>query len=156
MGATASSLCHGWRHLHLWMQLGFMRARLALIACVVLAVLPPAAVNGETTVPLRACNPPRKARSQAFNLPALRVQWDSWKTSQLTTAVAAIILAEHLGFPVELVSGMDPYSNTADGAMHLAFEVWPASNPVDFGLYVGDVEGKAVAFPYTTLFGRSG
>ena len=40
--------------------------------------------------------------------------------------------------------------------MHLAFEVWPASNPVDFGLHVGDVEGKAVAFPYTTLFGRSG
>ena len=58
--------------------------------------------------------------------------------------------------PVRLIVGHLISNICLTHCMHLAFEVWPASNPVDFGLHVGDVEGKAVAFPYTTLFGRSG
>lgn len=78
--------------------------------------------------------------------------------AQITSAIAAIVLSEKLGFNVELVdglSGKDMYAALADGtALHLAFEAWPASNAKIYEQYADGVQVKA--FAYANLFGRSG
>ena len=99
---------------------------------------------------------------QSFQLPKLRLQWDSWTTSQLTTAVAGLLLYEKLGFDVELVSGISSrqmYKALSEGQIHLAFEAWPASNPEEFQRFAGSADNDTSvvrAYPYTDLFGRSG
>ena len=76
----------------------------------------------------------------------------------MTTAAAAILLREKLGFEVELrddVSGKAMYAALAAGSpVHLAFEAWPASNIKSFKQYAdGD---QVSSFPYDDLYGRSG
>ena len=76
----------------------------------------------------------------------------------MTTAAAAILLREKLGFEVELrddVSGKAMYAAlAAGGAVHLAFEAWPDSNIKSFKQYTdGD---QVQSFPYDDLYGRSG
>jgi hypothetical protein len=101
---------------------------------------------------------------QPFLLPKLLVQWDGWPTSQLATSVAAIILKEKLGFDVSLTEGTtskQQYATLEAGGVHLAFEAWPASNPVEFQEFVTDSKetqtaARVLNFPYTTLFGRAG
>ena len=64
---------------------------------------------------------------QPFKLPTLRLQWDSWETAQMTTAIAGFILSERLGFNVELVSGRsgrEVYEAIAKGEIHVSFEAW--------------------------------
>lgn len=101
-----------------------------------------------------------KKIAQAFKLPELIIKWDSWSTSQMTTAIAAILLSERLGFTVKLDSGTtskEMYSKLADGTLHLAFEAWPMSNAQEFREYVTTGDASSIEhFPYTTLFGRSG
>ena len=65
---------------------------------------------------------------QPFMLPELVLQWDSWPTSQIVTAAAAIVLQEKMGFNIKLESGRSSqqvYEALATGDLHMAFEVWP-------------------------------
>jgi ABC-type proline/glycine betaine transport system substrate-binding protein len=109
---------------------------------------------------LRMCKPQEKKPAQPFSLPSLRLQWDSWTTSQMTTSVAAIILSEYLGFDVEFVPGASPaavYSSLATGDLHLAFESWPESNADVFARFTGaNASSQVQAVAYSNLFGRSG
>jgi hypothetical protein len=144
------------------------RAQHALLAGIVLAqlVLPSSCVTSTITesssvTPQKCFNASKVP--QPFRLPKLRVQWDAWETSQLTTSAAAIILREKLGFDVEFVTGVSPrnmYAKLAEGEIHLAFEAWPASNPAQFNEYA-TADSKTGKFrvqshAYTNLFGRSG
>jgi len=86
---------------------------------------------------------------QPFTLPNLKIQWDSWGTSQLATAVAAIILNEKLGFNVSLVTDYNAktmYAGFAAGDIHLGFEAWPASNAEEFKEYVGPIDSVCWGF----------
>ncbi len=143
------------------------RAQRAVFAGLVLAqlVLPSQGVSStlksSSVTPLDCLNASKVP--QPFRLPKLKVQWDAWETSQMTTSVAAIILRERLGFDVEFVTGVSPrnmYAKLADGEIHLAFEAWPASNPAEFNKYAtADSEtGKSRVnrHAYNNLFGRSG
>ena len=141
-----------------------MRTRLARLVLFAAALHAVCAASDFVIEPLLACSPPEKAVQQPFQLPKLRLQWDSWKTSQLNTAVAAIILSEQLGFDVELIragsSPGDVYKNMANGRVHLAFESWPESNAAKFREFVTPVGSnktdRVSAFPYSDLFGQSG
>ena len=65
---------------------------------------------------------------QPFLLPELTLQWDSWPTSQIVTAAAAIVLQEKMGFNVKLEAGRSSqqvYEALDKGDVHMAFEVWP-------------------------------
>ena len=116
----------------------------------------------EVIVPLRTCNkalPQMKPVAQPFQLPKLRLQWDSWPTSKITTSLAALILSEKMGFDVELVErygSRDVYPGMASGSVHLAFEAWPASNPETYAQFVDVEDPQVLGFPYSALFGRVG
>ena len=101
-----------------------------------------------------------------FTLTHVHIQWT---TSQITTAVAGIILSEKMGYNVSLHAGVSSggvYKALFDGEVDLAFEVWPSGNPVPFKKYarefvavvVGEAEEESAvrAYKYTNLFGRSG
>lgn len=98
---------------------------------------------------------------QSFKLDELIVQWDSWTTSQMVTAAAAIVLSERLGFNVRLESGRtskQAYKAISKGELHAAFEAWPMSNLETYRKYVLDdgANSSVASFSYSTLFGRSG
>ena len=119
------------------------------------------------TVQLKACsrvgNPDRIPQTYTDKL---RIQWDSWPTSQITTALAAIILSENMGFDVVLedaFSANNMYEKMAEGLLlHLAFETWPASNPKTSAEYARFFNGTHAppgmvnSYPYINLFGRAG
>ena len=126
-----------------------------------------AQAQAQETQPLRKCLPKGPSVPQPFKLPALKIHWATWDTSEITTSVAAILLSEKLGFPVELVPnyvGRELYEGLSKGEVHLSFEAWPKSNVNSYSQFVGtDFEsgqlqdtGDVWSYPYTTLFGRSG
>ena len=101
----------------------------------------------------------RTGLMQPFELPKLILPWDSWATSQMVTAVAAILLSERLGFNVQLVSGRttrELIEALSKGEVHMAFETWPASNLETFEAFVNKADSSVQAVPYGDLFGRSG
>eukprot|EP00277_Geminigera_cryophila_P024202 CAMPEP_0179462078 /NCGR_PEP_ID=MMETSP0799-20121207/44575_1 /TAXON_ID=46947 /ORGANISM="Geminigera cryophila, Strain CCMP2564" /LENGTH=923 /DNA_ID=CAMNT_0021264863 /DNA_START=81 /DNA_END=2854 /DNA_ORIENTATION=- len=125
-------------------------------------------VTSENT-PLRTCFRNSAFRVMEQPVSSLRLQWDSWTTSQITTAVAGIILSEKMGYNVSLHAGVSSggvYKALFDGEVDLAFEVWPSGNPVPFKKYArefvavvaGEAEEESAvrAYKYTNLFGRSG
>ena len=97
---------------------------------------------------------------QPFRLPKLTLQWDSWTTSQMVTAAAAIILSEKLGFEIKLEAGRttkEMFAAMSNGDVHMAFEAWTLSNKDMIQKYVSnDANSTIHLLPYTTLFGRSG
>ena len=101
-------------------------------------------------------------RAQSFSLRQLKIQWDTWSSSQMVTAAAAIILRDRLGFDVTLEAGRSSkqtYQALATGEVHLAFEVWPQSNLETFRNYVAIANNrskKVQYLPNPELFGRSG
>ena len=109
---------------------------------------------------LKNCFGPNKDVTQPFKLEELVLQWDEWTTSRLTTAAAAIILSEKMGFNIKLRRGStskEMYAAISRGEIHLAFEAWPNSNLKEFKQYTGTVtNGSIETFPYNTLFGRAG
>jgi len=117
-------------------------------------------------VQLKTCGNEKTGRIPQTYTGKLRIQWDSFRTSQITTALAAIILSENMGFDVVLEGSFSPanmYKEIAGGErLHLAFETWPASNPAPTSQYVvvyngtHAPQGKVNAYPYIDLFGRSG
>ena len=67
----------------------------------------------------------------------LRLQWDTWPTSQITTKIAEIVLHEEMGFDVELKSALSAaepttriYQKMAEGEIDAAFELWPYGKEV--------------------------
>ena len=136
--------------------------KIPLIVISLLLLCPPTIGK---SVEFKACLVDEKRFQQPFPLNQLKIQWDSWSTSQLVTAVASIILRDKLGFDVALDTGRtskQTYQALSTGEVHLAFEVWPESNLKSLGQYVDKtVNGKESSklvqyFPYTMLFGRSG
>jgi len=123
------------------------------------------AVDG-VEVQLKTCDNSKTGKIPQTYTGKLRIQWDSFPTSRITTALAAIILSENMGFDVSLESGFSTanmYEEIAGGKkLHLAFETWPASNPVQSSQYAvfyngtHAPQGKVNAYPYINLFGRSG
>ena len=88
----------------------------------------------------------------------LIIHWGSWETTQMITAVAAVILSEKLGFDVRLESGItarELFPRMTKGEVHLSFENWPESNRESFKQYV-TWNGTINAFQYQRAFGRSG
>jgi len=116
--------------------------------------------------PLRMCFKHSDLRVIKQPVSNLRLQWDPWTTSQMTTAVAGIILSEQMGYNVTLHAGISSaqvYKALSEGDVHLAFEVWPFGNPVPFKKYARefvagaeDESAQVYAYRYTNLFGRSG
>ena len=132
----------------------------SLVICTWLVGILQMALAQDPPQKLRMCQPQEKKPQQPFRLPSLRLQWDSWKTSQITTSVAAIILSEYLGFDVEFVPGASPaavYSSLSKGDVHLAFESWPQSNADVFARFTSaNASSQVQAVAYSNLFGRSG
>jgi ABC-type proline/glycine betaine transport system substrate-binding protein len=64
----------------------------------------------------------------------VRLRWDDWMTSQLSTTVAAILLQERMGYDVRLVTPVgvtrNVYRDVANGAYDAAMEIWPAGKEV--------------------------
>lgn len=117
-------------------------------------------------VDLKVCNLEKAKKVPQTYTGKLRIQWDSWPTSQITTALAAIILSENMGFDVVLedeFSAANMYEKIAEGQLvHLAFETWPASNPnasAQYAIFFNGTNapsGKINSHPYINLFGRAG
>jgi len=139
-------------------------SKLLFVLSLFLLCGPSAGHAAEVIIPRRPCSELSGERpGQPFKLPTLRLQWDTWSTSQLTTSLAATILHEQLGFEVELVkklSSSEVYDGLSTGDVHLAFESWPASNPGKYTEYAAPAAGgpppRVHAFPYSALFGRVG
>ena len=87
-----------------------------------------------------------------FTLPALKIRREGWVSAQLATNVAAILLNEQLGFPVEFVPpGMiedtsrpgesytarpsDVYKEIAEGAQHIAIEIFPTGKEAELAAW---------------------
>ena len=113
-----------------------------------------------------------KRAGQTFGEP-LRLNWDSWHSSQLVTTIAGILLQQGLGFSVELVelptvrgrensATADLYEAVSTGALHAALEVWPEGKSAQisqFGSYNlgGSYKSNLSKITrYTDLRGRSG
>ena len=112
-----------------------------------------------------------KRAGQTFEEP-LRLNWDSWHSSQLVTTIAGILLQQGLGFNVELVElptvlGWENSAITADlyeavstGVLHAALEVWPDGKSAQisqFGSFnLGSASNLSKITGYTDLRGRSG
>ena len=108
-----------------------------------------------------------KKAQQPFEEP-LRLNWDSWSSSQLVTTIAGILLQQGLGYNVEMVelgtvagwetsATADLYEAVSTGALHAALEVWPAGKSAQisqFGTYEGGVSNRSKITPYTQLHGR--
>ena len=111
-----------------------------------------------------------KRARQPFEEP-LRLNWDSWHSSQLVTTIAGILLQQGLGFNVELVelhtvlgwensATADLYRAMYTGALHAALEVWPDGKSAQisqFGSYkLGGESNLSKIIDYIDLRGRSG
>ena len=140
-----------------------LRSAVPVLSWLVLSLI----CHVDGAVELKACsrvgNPDRIPQTYTGKL---RIQWDSWPTSQITTALAAIILSENMGFDVVLedaFSAKNMYEKMAEGQLlHLAFETWPVSNPkksAEYGKFFNGTNappGKVNSYPYINLFGRAG
>ena len=70
----------------------------------------------------------------------VRIVWDSWETSRMTTAVAAILLSKFLKVRVELVTPSGATTKGVYGSIcmdaDVALEVWPGGKESEFDKYV--------------------
>ena len=96
-----------------------------------------------------------KRAGQPFEEP-LRLNWDSWGSSQLVTTIAGILLQQGLGFNVELVelrtvvgwensATADLYRAMSTGALHAALEVWPDGKSAQISQYSAAINWAARA-----------
>lgn len=111
---------------------------------------------------VRDCEPTSNLAPNLFKQP-VRLNWDSWATSQLATMVAAILLKEQLGLEVELVPGSgqgaaEVYEAVATGAVHAAFEMWPGGKEDYFRRFASfdKCSGRGARAFNTSITARSG
>ena len=72
--------------------------------------------------------------------PTIRIAQNAWSASKVDAALAAILLAKQLGFPVE-VTDIDENAQwpmIAKGELHACLEVWPSGHRADIRQYVDD------------------
>jgi len=78
----------------------------------------------------------------------IRLRWDDWLTSQLSTSMVAIMLGERMGFEVRLVVPEGPtlnvYRDVATRAYDAAIEVWPGGKAAEFNAWAS-TNGSAPA-----------
>ena len=62
---------------------------------------------------------------------------NSWTTANLNTAVAKIILEEHMGYTVEVlpISGDEMFPAMENGEVHAVLEVWPSARSAEIQEY---------------------
>lgn len=102
--------------------------RLARVAVAVLTV----------TAPIAGCGD--DSDSSANARPTIRIAQNAWSASKVDAALAAILLGEQLGFPVE-VADIDENAQwpaIAKGELHACLEVWPSGHRADIQQYVTD------------------
>ena len=72
--------------------------------------------------------------------PTIRIAQNAWSASKVDAALAAILLAEQLGFRVE-VTDIDENAQwpaIAKGDLHACLEVWPSGHRADIQQYVDE------------------
>jgi hypothetical protein len=117
-----------------------------------------------TSQPLKgSCLDASKRATSPSTNNVVKIRWDDWETTQLTSMVAAIILQERMGLEVQFVSSSGPtkdvYEKVASGEVDAAFEVWPAGREKLFNKYASfntSGDKPVQAFKYPLLYGRSG
>ena len=70
--------------------------------------------------------------------PVVRLAENPWSGSRVDAAVAAVLLHEELGYPVE-IAAIDEYTqwdSMASGALHACLEVWPSGHAADIAEYI--------------------
>lgn len=81
--------------------------------------------------------------------PVVRLAQNPWSGSRVDTAVAAILLRDELGYPVEIAS-VDEYAqweSLASGELHACLEVWPSGHADDIARYIETDRSVANAGP---------
>jgi len=81
--------------------------------------------------------------------PLIRLAQNSWSGSRVDAAVAAVLLHDELGYPVE-IAAVDEYAqwdSIASGELHACLEVWPSGHAEDIAEYIDREHRVANAGP---------
>jgi glycine betaine/proline transport system substrate-binding protein len=87
---------------------------------------------------LTGCGSDKKS-DKTSSKPVIKLADMSWLSSEVTTAVAQVLLQEKLGYPVELVgvtSVGQQWDQMVSGGIHVQMEVWPRSSAADVAKYI--------------------
>ena len=87
----------------------------------------------------------------------VRILWSDWYSNKVYNTVAAIVLADIMGYTVEMVYEDDPfqvYKRLHDGDADVTFEVWPASKEEEQEKYC--VNGNGIDIGKLSIAGREG